>query len=347
MNQKFVNYLKLLESRAPASKKADFRHALELYKARFEAELPLYEKNFGNIGKTAEQNTFGNVGTDHKNAKRDPETVKADEKRAEEIRKSEEKFPDAAKTVTKAAETEPGKIDAWVDYRLKPVIARAKKADGLGGEEGSKAKYKSDYKAAKDKYKAEDKEAREREKAEREDALAKSREEVKRKEDEANKAASQKKLDELGKNREYKYDASMPLNATDEDINHRIAGARSEDMAKGEEADAKYRAAEKGWEDSGETYEPGTAMSDEDIAKDQAAKKKAADDAAAAADSAFSDAEKWWSDNGENWGMADVAAVNIKGLRAAFESVYGDSSEFSDREIRTICESCYRRSRKK
>ena len=347
MNQKFVNYLKLLESRAPASKKADFRHALELYKARFEAELPLYEKNFGNIGKTAEQNTFGNAGTDHKNAKRDPETVKADEKRAEEIRKSEENFPDAAKTVTKAAETEPGKIDAWVDYRLKPVIARAKKADGLGGEEGSKAKYKSDYRAAKDKYKAEDKEAREREKAEREDALAKSREEVKRKEDEANKAASQKKLDELGKNREYKYDASMPLNATDEDINHHIATARSEDMAKGEEADAKYRAAEKGWEDAGDTYEPGTAMSDEDIAKDQAAKKKAADDAAAAADSAFSDAEKWWSDNGDNYGMADVAAVNIKGLRAAFESVYGDSSEFSDREIRTICESCYRRSRKK
>lgn len=347
MNQKFVNYLKLLESRAPASKKADFRHALELYKARFEAELPLYEKNFGNIGKTAAQNTFGNVGTDHKNAKRDPETVKADEKRAEEIRKSEENFPDAAKTVTKAAETEPGKIDAWVDYRLKPVIARAKKADGLGGEEGSKAKYKSDYRAAKDKYKAEDKEAREREKAEREDALAKSREEVKRKEDEANKAASQKKLDELGKNREYKYDASMPLNATDEDINHRIATARSEDMAKGEDADAKYRAAEKGWEESGDNYEPGTAMSDEDIAKDQAAKKKAADDAAAAADSAFSDAEKWWSDNGDNYGMADVAAVNIKGLRAAFESVYGDSSEFSDREIRTICESCYRRSRKK
>lgn len=354
MNQKFVNYLKLLESRAPASKKADFRHALELYKARFEAELPLYEKNFGNIGKSAEQNTFGNVGTDHKNAKRDPETVKADEKRAEEIRKSEENFPDAAKTVTKAAETEPGKIDAWVDYRLKPVIARAKKADGLGGEEGSKAKYKSDYRAAKDKYKAEDKEAREKAKKDEEESLARSREEAEykkqqedRKADEKRMSDSEKKREDLGSNREYKYSAEQKLNSTDKDINSHVATARSEDMAKGEDADAKYRAAEKGWEESGDNYEPGITMSDEDIAKDQAAKKKAADDAAAAADSAFSDAEKWWSDNGDNYGMADVAAVNIKGLRAAFESVYGDSSEFSDREIRTICESCYRRSRKK
>jgi len=36
-------------------------------------------------------------------------------------------------------------------------------------------------------------------------------------------------------------------------------------------------------------------------------------------------------------------SVDAEGLRACFESVYGDSSEFSDDDIRTICESVYRR----
>ena len=93
MNQKFVNYLQLLESRAPASQKADFHNAIELYKA-----------------KAARMESNGNP------FERTPEMV-----------------------------TSPGKVDAWVDCRLKPLISRAKKADGLGGSEGSKAKYESEY----------------------------------------------------------------------------------------------------------------------------------------------------------------------------------------------------------
>lgn len=348
MNQKFVNYLQLLESRAPASQKADFHNALELYKAkaaRMESNGNPFERSTANLGLT--QKPFSastrTPGTGIDNAKRTPEMVKADEERAKKIRDAEENFPAAAETITTAAETEPGKVDAWVDCRLKPAIRRAKKADGLGGSEGSKAKYKSDYKTAEKKYKAEDKEAREQEQADRAEALAKAKEEEQRKADEARKAASQKKMDELGSNREYKYSADMPLNATDKDINQHVATARSDDMRKAEEADKQMRDAEKYWADNGETVEFGKPMSDEEIAAKKAEEKRKADEA----DSAIADAEKWWSENGDNYGMADVAAVNIKGLRAAFESVYGDSSEFTDAEIRTICESCYRRSRRK
>ena len=348
MNQKFVNYLQLLESRAPASQKADFHNALELYKSRAAktegVHFP-FDRSVASAGTKPAQSSFSTrtPGTGIDNAKRTPEMVKADEERAATIRASEENFPTAAKTVTTLAETSPGKVDAWVDCRLKPVIRRAKKADGLGGSEGSKEKYKSDYRTAEKKYRAEDKEAREQEKAERAEALAKATEEEQRKAEEARKAASQKKMDELGSNREYKYSADMPLNATDKDINQHVATARSADMRKAEEADKKMRDAEKYWEDNGETVEFGKPMSDEELAAKKAEEKRKADEA----DSAIADAEKWWSENGDNYGMADVAAVNIKGLRAAFESVYGDSREFTDAEIRTICESCYRRSRRK
>lgn len=337
MNQKFVSYLKLLESRAPADQKADYHNALELYMSRAaktESNGNPYERSTATLGLTQKPFSASNrvPGTGIDNAKRTPEMVKADTERAEKIRAAEEKFPSAAETITTAAETAPGKVDAWVDARLKPVINRARKADGLGGEEGSKAKYKADYKAAKAKYKEEDKEAREQEKAERAEALAQAKADEQRKAEEAQKAASQKKMDELGSNREYKYSADMPLNATDKDINQHVATARSADLAKAEEADEKMREAEKRWADDGETVEFGNPMSSEEVAKNQAEKKRLAD---------FADSIDFDSL------MPDVAAVNIKGLRAAFESVYGDSSGFTDNEIRAICESCYRRSRQK
>jgi len=345
MNEKFERYLMLLKSRAPESQKADYRNALELYRAnaakpRMEAELPMYGRNYSQLGKSPSLNTFQSHGQGLGNAKRTPEMVAADEKRAAALRNAEETFPVAADTVTKAAEVTPGKVDAWVDYRLRPVINRARKEDGLGGVEGSKAKYKSEYKAAKAQYKSEDAEARENEKREREDALARAREmeetqkaEEARKADEDRMADAEKKRESLGTNRDYKFTPDMPLNSTDADINRNVATARSEDLAKGEEADRQAREAEKYWSDNGETAEFGTPMSDEEVAKDQAERKRMAD---------FAD-----SFNFDDWGMPDVAAVNIKGLRATFESVYGDSKDFSDNEIRTICESCYRRSRKK
>jgi hypothetical protein len=359
MNQKFVTYLKLLESRAPASKKADFHRAIELYTAgaaKMESNGNPFERSTGNLGRTQEPFSASNrkPGEGIANAKRSPEVVKADADRAAAIRKAEEGFPAAADTVIKAAETQPGKIDAWVDYRLEPAIKRARKADGLGGSEGSKAKYKSDYNAAKKKYKEEDKEAREKARKDEEESLARSREEIEykkqqedRKADEKRMSDSEKKREDLGSNRDYKFSAEQKLNSTDKDINRHVATARSEDMAKGEEADKKMNAADKFWEENGDKAEFGTPMSDEEIAADQAEKRAEQKHKNDEADNAMAAAEKWWSDNGDNYGLADVAAVNIKGLRAAFESVYGDSSEFTDAEIRTICESCYRRSRKK
>ena len=138
MNQKFVTYLKLLESRAPASKKADFHRAIELYTAgaaKMESNGNPFERNTGSLGRTQEPFSASNrkPGEGIANAKRSPEVVKADADRAAAIRKAEEGFPAAADTVIKAAETQPGKIDAWVDYRLEPAIKRARKADGLGG----------------------------------------------------------------------------------------------------------------------------------------------------------------------------------------------------------------------
>lgn len=344
MENNFERYLMLLESKAPADRKADFHAAVELYrsgawKPRMEMALPQFDRNFSGLGRSAALDTFRTPGTGIEHAKRDPEMVSADKERAAAIRRADAEFPAAADTVTKTAETEPGKVDAWVDYRLRPAINRAKKSDGLGGAGGSKAKYKADYKAARNKYRAEDAEARETEKRDMEDALARSREfeevkaaDEKRALDAARMAEAEKKRGKLGSNREYKYSADMPLNATDMDINRHVATARSSDTAKAEDADRKIRSAEKFWSDNGDTPEFGKPMSPEAAAKEKAERKRLAD---------FAD-----SLNFDNY-MADVAAVNIKGLRAAFESVYGDSSRLTDNEIRLVCESCYRRSKKK
>ena len=350
MNKKFEQYLQLLESRAPESQKADFHNALELYRtraAKMEMALPQYERNFSNLGKSAALNTFHTPGQGIENAKRSPEKVAADAAYADKINKAEENFPAATDTIETAAETTPGKVDAWVDFKLRPVIKRAVKADGLGGAEGSKAKYKADYKAAKGKYKAEEAEARAAEEQERKDAIARAAEIDDTRKAEEQRAAEAARMDdaakkraELGTNRDYKYDASMPLNATDSDINQTIATGRSEDMAKAEEADRQAREAEKLWAESGDAPEFGTPMSDADFAKSQEEKRQKEAEQKKMAD--FADNFDF-----DKWGMADVAAVNIKGLRAAFESVYGESKDFSDDEIRTICGSCYLRSRKK
>ena len=204
-----------------------------------------------------------------------------------------------------------------------------------------------DSESAKGKYKAEEAEARAAEEQERKDAIARAAEIDDTRKAEEQRAAEAARMDdaakkraELGTNRDYKYDASMPLNATDSDINQTIATGRSEDMAKAEEADRQAREAEKLWAESGDAPEFGTPMSDADFAKSQEEKRQKEAEQKKMAD--FADNFDF-----DKWGMADVAAVNIKGLRAAFESVYGESKDFSDDEIRTICGSCYLRSRKK
>ena len=352
MNTQFEQYLALLESRAPADQKADFRAARELYLRETrtpQMEGAWWDRMFAGLGKKPSQSTFGGHSSDsYKNAESDTETKAKRKEHADEINKAKEDFPAAAKTVTTLATHEPGEVDAWVDYRLKPAIERAMTAGNAisDGDEFKKAE-KETYKAAAQKYKEEDKKAKADEKKELKDALAYADEveqtkkaEEKKAEEEKRLADAAKKREDLGKNMEYgKHDAGMAANSTDIDDNRTIATRKSDKAAAEKDADEKIRAAEKAMEERGEGYEGGTPMNATDLEKYKKEKEK-------------EDAEKKkmadFADNFDfdKWGMADVAAVNIKGLRAAFESVYGDSSGFSDDEIRTICESCYRRYRK-
>ena len=166
MNANFEKYLALLESRAPESQKADFRAARELYLSTTrtpQMEGAWWDRMFAKFGNKPSQSTFGNHTSDsYKNAKSDEETKAKRDEQAKAIKKAEEEFPAAAETVTTYAMQEPGKVDAWVDYRLKPAIERAMKAGNAiaNGDEFEKAE-KETYKSAAKDYKDADKKAKE------------------------------------------------------------------------------------------------------------------------------------------------------------------------------------------
>jgi hypothetical protein len=80
-----------------------------------------------------------------------------------------------------------------------------------------------------------------------------------------------------------------------------------------------------------EGYEAGNPISEDEFAANKAAEKAEQDKYANLADTFDFD-------------MFESVATHK--LRAAFESVYGSSRGMSDAEIRTICESCYRRSKR-
>lgn len=329
--KQFERYLAMLENAAPEAQKADFRKARELYAKQ--AGTPQMEawwdRMFAGLGKTASRNTFADQSPEkYKGASRSDEQVKADAAKAKEIKDAEGSFDSATKTVVKVAEVDPGKVDAWVDARLKPTIERAMNSDNgfTTAEENRKAATET-KKAAMAEYKAEDEAAKAEQAGQMKAALEKAdKEEAERKERElADKA--QEKRDALGSNTEYKYDPSMSVGSSDSDINQTVATRKSENLAKAQDADEKAKAAEKFWADEGDTPEFGKTMSAEDVKKSQEEKNRMAD----------------MADNFDKWAYPDVASVSDKGLRAAFESVYGDSRGYSDKEIRTICESCYRR----
>lgn len=334
-NKCFDMYLARLEAAAPEAKKADFREARKLFHSpEFEG---IFDRLTASFGKKQALNTFGGTHTGaHPGATRTPEQVKADEERAAGIRAADAGFDSAANTVIKVAETDPGKVDAWVDFRLKPAIERAMSTDtSFATADEVRSAAKGIYKQAAAQYKAADAKAKADKDKALKDSLAYADEIEAGKKDAAADAnarsmaaAAQARRDELGSNKEYKYDASMPIGATKEDINHIVAGRRSKAMQMGEDADKKANAADKFWANNAMSSSFSKPRTPEEIRAQEEADR----------------IERERQDHiFDNWKVPDFESVSDKGLREAFESVYGDSSEFNDGQIRAICESCYRR----
>lgn len=331
MNTQFVKYLTMLENAAPDSRKAEFRAARELYCAG--KANPLNESWLSDSlsGKTAKTQTFGGSHLGLGAGARSPEQVAADKQHADEVNDAIASFGSASKTITTAATHDPGMVDAWVDFRLKPAIDRAMNSSyGIANADEVKAGAKASYNKYKDKFKAEDDAAAKREKDELDYAFEKAADdekEIAAAKDADTLKASAAKRDELGKNRDYKWDASMPLNATDTDVNTDIATKRSDDLEKREFADKAYNEFEKKSIDNGLSGGVSTP------------EKKVDDEKAKQADDAWAKAQEFWS----NDDIGAFESISDVRLRAVFESVYGSSAGYSDKEIRAICESCYRR----
>lgn len=324
MNKNFDRFLAMLESKASTpERKADLRAARELYRTGTLTEGWTTLQGVSNWGKQKLGNLFGAGGKDstkYGNATKAPEIKERDDAKAARIREVDDNLSKASKLVVDAAEWNPGQVDAWVDCRLKPAIQRSLEQEGgfLTPEEKKKA-FKAEKSHFEEIYRNADKSDVRVWKDKMKDSLKKAdEEEAYRKEEEQTKADEEqyRKERELAAKAQEKRDAldkystehtaQDPVNGTGLDSNTRAATARSEDFNKAE-ADRKATAPKDG--------EPSMSGSE--------------------ADDAY---QKMMDFFGE--------AVSAKKLRAAFESVYGDSSEYSENDIRTICESCYRRSRK-
>ena len=316
MNKQFDKYLAMLESAAPEARKADFRAARALYRKKAQMEGWFGDSFFG---KKPEQKTYGthaNTGA----ARSEEMKAKADAD-AKEFRDAEANFKSASKTVLTLAKNEPAKVDAWVDARVKPAVERAIGTDDqfLTSEEKTDA-FKNEKARLMKEYEKEDK----AEQKKLDDELAYSKEQV----------AYNKGIDDEIATLD-KFNATMPLNTPKEDINPTVAQKKHEELVKKQDADQKARKAEKFWEKEGMAEETSPRISEDEGKKNAAAQKatvKGDDGSEVDPDEAFN---KMFGES-----------VSIKDLRSVFESVYGDSKGYSDREIRTICESCYRRTRK-
>ena len=320
MNKKFDQFLAMLESKASTpERKADLHAARELYhKGALNEGILSWLNGRQGTTDTLEQHQYKHNGK--YNATRAPEIKERDDKLAEHIKEIDENLSQASKLVVDAAEWNPGKVDAWVDYRLKPAIKKTLNNESgfLTKEEKKKAydaekkKYetiykdadKSDKKVWEDNMSAALKKADEDEAYKKEEEQSKAAEEQDRKEREM-AAKAQEKRDALDSKAEG-HTAQDPVNGTDLDSNMRAATARSEEFNKREEDRKKTDI----------TGDDGSTLNIDDI-----------------------DVSKF---GGDMFGES----VSTKKLRAAFESVYGDSRGYTDKEIRVICESCYRRSKK-
>ena len=340
MNKQFDKYLAMLESAAPADRKADFRAARELYrkKARMEAnDLGLG----GSQGSSPSLSTFGKH--DSKGAARSEDMKAKADSEARDFRDAQENFPSATKSIETLAKHQPGKVDAWVDARLEPAIRRTLETDdGFLTRDDKKAGYETEKKEWTARFREED----EAEKKRLDDELKYSKEKLDFEKGEADEIAGLEKFDDAAEKRaaagtdlKYdKFDATMPLNAPKEDVNGIVAEKKHEQLVKNQDADDKFRSASRFWDKQGMSEETSPRISEDEGNRNAAAQKatiKGDDGSEINADDI--DVEKLFS---------GFESVSTGKLRAAFESVYGDSKGFSDQEIRTICESCYRRTRK-
>lgn len=327
MNKKFDQFLAMLESKASTpERKADLHAARELYHKSALTEGWTTKEGVNRMGSGILNRIggwFGSMGKDsskYGNATRAPEIKERDDKLAQHIQEIDENLNQASKLVVDAAEWNPGQVDAWVDYRLKPAIKKSLKAEGgfLTPEEKKeafdeeRAKFEKIYKNAdkSDKKVWEDNMSAALKKADEDEAYKKEEEQSKAAEEKDKKdremaAKAQEKRDALDSKAEG-HTAQDPVNGTDLDSNMRAATARSEEFNKREEDRKKTDIA----------GDDGSTLNVDDI-----------------------DVSKF---GGDMFGES----VSTKKLRAAFESVYGDSRGYTDKEIRVICESCYRRSKK-
>ena len=335
MNKQFDKYLAMLESAAPEAKKADFRAARARYRKKAQMEGWFGDSFFG---KKPEQKTYGthaNTGA----ARSEEMKAKADAD-AKDFRDAEANFKSASKTVLTLAKNEPAKVDAWVDARVKPAVERAINTDDqfLTSEEKTDA-FKNEKARLMKEYEKEDKV----EQKKLDDELAYSKEQVAYNKGIDDEIATLDKFDDAEDKRaaaakDFQYDkfpAIMPLNTPKEDVNPAVAQKKHEELVKKQDSDKKARKAEKFWEKEGMSEETSPRISEDEGKKNAAAQKatvKGDDGSEVDPDEAFN---KMFGES-----------VSIKDLRSVFESVYGDSKGYSDREIRTICESCYRRTRK-
>lgn len=342
MNKNFDKFLAMLESMASTpERKADLHAARELYHKGALNE-GIFDWLNGRHGSSAQldQKRYGTEGHGkHGNAPKAPEIKERDDKLAEHINEIDANLSQASKLVVDAAEWNPGQVDAWVDYRLKPAIERTLKDDsGFLTSEEKNAAYKSEKARFEKIYKNADKSDKKVWEDRMSDALKKADEDeaYRKEEEQVKEAESQRQKDrDLAKAGEEKrakadpnstvrgWDATQSVGATEQDINERAA----ENSSKGfEERMAKEK------EEAGKQAEE--------------AQKKEADRQKAESDKAEQSRLGDLADN-IDWSMfGTTESVADKNLRAAFESVYGDSRGYTDREIRVICESCYRRAKK-
>jgi len=346
MDKNFETYLAMLESAAPASKKADFHAARELYakRARLESDS-IGLSNAASWGKS-DTATFGGSHLGVPGAKRDPEQVKADNARAEKLLGADRGFDSAADTVISVAQQDPGKVDAWVDYRLKPAIQRARETGNIATtpEEFTQAS-KETYNEWAEKYKTEDREKRETEERLRKETIAKADDIARQKANGERIAADVKAGKKLNKADQAIWDTQRAEEKKAGEEKNRLGGIADrlnfpgvEDGSPMSEKEFAGVQAEKarlgGIADNtkDEGYEAGNPISEDEFAANKAAEKAEQDKYANLADTFDFD-------------MFESVATHK--LRAAFESVYGSSRGMSDAEIRTICESCYRRSKQR
>lgn len=320
MKQTFDQFLAMLESKASTpERKADLHAARELYHKGALTEGWTTISDIGKWGRSKLGNVFGGAGKDstkYGNATKAPEIKERDDAKAARLREVDENLNKAGKLVIDATEWNPGQVDAWVDCRLKPAIIKSLNTEGgfLTSEE-KKAAFKEEKKKFEKIYRNADRSDKKVWEDNMADAMKKAdEEEAYRKEQEQVKAAEEKEQ----KERELAAVAQEKRDALDK----KDEGHTALDPVNGTELDSNMRAA--------------TARS-EDFNKAEEDRKK----------------NTITGDDGNTINIddimskfPDVASVNDKGLRAAFESVYGDSAGYSDGEIRAICGSCYRRLKK-